>query len=423
MRTKHYPHLFLLVTVGLFSGCATSRWNAPTLPLFKPKPTELTTTAANSSSVQTVAHAEPVAEPEQGSPNRPWSRSLQSSLDTLESAVPDSLHDVVTRKKKDAVAAKQHFQRAEATYRRAIDLEGEEREATFREAAKYYNLAARDAADPVTHEDSLFQLGESYFFANDYPKASVAYGGLLKNFPTSRYIDRVDQRRFMVSEYWLKSKEQDSEWDVLPNLTNKRRPVADTFGYAVKQLDRIRYDNPTGKLADDATMAAAVAHYDAGKLGKADELFTDLRDNFPASEHQFQAHLFGLRCKLDKYEGPDYDGSILDDSEELITTMLRHFPQQAKEHEDYLNESFKGIRLKKAQRDFAVAQYYDNRKEFAAARVYYDQVRTEYADTNLALEAESRLAQIEQEPDSPEQSMQWLAKAFPDLEDKPLIKR
>ena len=421
MRTTRVFHLFILLAAGtslLCGGCASSRWSTPvSLPLFKSKETA----AATSSPVQLASHAEPTEG--EAAPKRPWSRSLQSSLDTLESAVPDSLHDVVTRNKGDAAKAKQHFLRAESTFRRATSLEGKEREVAFREAAKYYNLAARDAADPVTNEDALFQLGESYFFANDYPKAGVAYGGLLKKFPTSRYVDRVDQRRFMIAEYWLKLEELDDQWDVLPNFTNKRRPVADTFGYAVKQLDRIRYDNPTGKLADDATMASAVAHFESAKYGKADELFTDLRENFPSSEHQFRAHLLGLKCKLAKYEGPDYDGSILDDSEELITTMLRHFPGESAEYKDFLNESFKDIRLKKAQRDFSVAQYYDNRKEFGAARIYYEQVRNEYADTNLALESESRLAQIENEPDSPEQSMQWLAEAFPDLEDKPLLKR
>ena len=325
--------------------------------------------------------------------------------------------------KRNQAKAREHFAAAESAFRFAIGLQDKQREEAFTRAAKQYEQAASKTTDPVMHEDALFQMGESYFFANNYPKATSAYGGLLKKFPTSRYVDRVDHRRFVIADYWLKVNEQDGAWDVMPNISNKRRPVADTFGYAIKQLDGIRYDNPTGKLADDATMAGALAHYEAGRYGKADDLFTDLRDNFPSSEHQFRAHLLGLKCKLAKYAGPDYDGSILDESEELVKTMLRIFPRESESHRQYLEESFKDIRLKKAEREFSIAQYYDGRKEFGSARIYYQRVKDSFADTNLALEAESRLAQLEGEPDTPDQPLQWLSNAFPDVEDKPLLKR
>jgi outer membrane protein assembly factor BamD (BamD/ComL family) len=190
-------------------------------------------------------------------------------------------------------------------------------------------------------------------------------------------------------------------------------------------FDRIRFDDPTGELSDDATMAAAVAYFERGKYVKADEMFTDLRENFPSSQHQFDAHLLGLKAKMLSYEGADYDGGPLNEAEEIIRSVALQFPDKAQEHYEPLDSAFKKIRLQKAERKFAQAQYYDRRKEYRAARMHYEEVRRDYSDTSLAVEAESRLAQIKGLPDVPKQSLAWLGNLFPEStkRQEPLIRR
>lgn len=78
----------------------------------------------------------------------------------------------------------------------------------------------------------------------------------------------------------------------------------------------------------------------------------------------------------------------------------------------------------KAQREFIEAKYYDRRKEYRAARIHYENVCHEFSDTSLAVEAESRLAQLDGRPDVPAPTMQWLADLFPDepARQEPLIR-
>ncbi|MEM7313609.1 MAG: outer membrane protein assembly factor BamD, partial [Planctomycetota bacterium] len=240
-----------------------------------------------------------------------------------------------------------------------------------------------------------------------------------------RHMDLVDRRRFEIGQYWIKLTKASSSKNWLPDVSG-RRPVMDTFGHAVKVLDKIRFDNPTGKLADDATMAAAVANFEKGKYGAADILFTDVRENFPKSDHLFEAYLLGLKSKLAMYEGPDYSGVVLDEAEGLVRTMMRPmFRREVKGHEEYLSNALKDIRLKKANREYSMAKFYDNRKEYGAARLYYNRVRQEYPDTNLALESENRLAAIASYPDAPEENLEFIAKWFPEDEGraKPLLAR
>ena len=71
-----------------------------------------------------------------------------------------------------------------------------------------------------------------------------------------------------------------------------------------------------------------------------------------------------------------------------------------------------------------MAQYDDRRKEYGAAKVYYEAVRDRFKDTNLALESESRLAAISDYPSEPEQPVKWLAELFPEEQPaKPLLAR
>ncbi len=52
---------------------------------------------------------------------------------------------------------------------------------------------------------------------------------------------------------------------------------------------------------------------------------------------------------------------------------------------------------------------------------YYDIVAKKYRDTGLSGPAGERLAALEGKPSQPPQRLAWLANAFPDSEDKPLL--
>ena len=323
--------------------------------------------------------------------------------------------------------ARQLFREAESEFRAAVNARkqnDDQSQRRFAAAANKYLAAAKRWPDSSLEEDAFFWAAEGLYFADRYPKASKSYNELVKKYPTTRHMDTVATRQFALAEYWLQLNNRDPSWVLTPNFTDDRRPRFDTFGNAVRVFDRIRFDDPTGRLSDDATMAAANANFTKQKYHRADALYADLRDSFPDSEHQFNAHLLGLKCKLLVYEGPEYDGTALDEAEELVKRMFRLFPDQSVPHREYLERAIRQVRLKKAEREWVMAKYYDRRKEYGAARYYYELVRRDYSDTTLANEARNRLAQIGGFPDDPPQHLAWLASLFPTAEQaKPLIAR
>jgi outer membrane protein assembly factor BamD (BamD/ComL family) len=316
--------------------------------------------------------------------------------------------------------AREYFDQGEQHYRQAVAarengvVDGEA--SGFLDAAARYEFAAKRWPDSALEQDALFRAGECYYFADQYPNANEQYEQLLQKYPNTRYLDLVQARRFSIAQYWLQLVEQQhhSSSILAVNVSDPHAPWRDTYGHALRILDKIPLDDPRGKLADDATLAAGNAYFRARRFSKADQYYSDLRRHFPTSEHQFAAHFLGMKCKLETYQGPAYSGKPLDEAEDLIRQLRRQFPQEIEDRREEINRAAGEVRFRKAEREFYRAEYYDRRWEYGAARSYYDTVIDQYPDTPFAEQSRQRLAEIADRPDTPPQRLTWLVDLFPE---------
>ncbi len=321
--------------------------------------------------------------------------------------------------------AKQLYDDAEREYLAIAEMPpGDDRAARFLAVADKFSKAAEYWPGSATEMDALFMAGEASFFADHYWDATRHYEKLVKSYPNNRYLDTVDARRFAIARYWLQLHEENPEHVLYANFINETRPWRDVRGHALRQYEKIRLDDPTGKLADDATLAVANAHFKARRFLKADESYTDLRKTYPRSEHQFSAHYLGLKAKLESYLGPDYSGSALEEGEKLIKQMRRQFPNEAQQEQEFLDRAAAEIRYKQAEKLFFFGRYHDKRGEYRAAARRYQQIASEFPDTPYAQRAAERLAAVEGLPPIPPQRLPWLAKLFPTADKvKPILEQ
>lgn len=318
--------------------------------------------------------------------------------------------------------ARERYREADDLFRQATSAPPSRKADIFAMAAPKFMAAADRWPESQLAMDALYMAGECHFFADNYPQANLCYEKLVKAFPNNRYLDAVDKRRFAIAKYWLELNHQSPEPFYYVNWTNKSRPWRDVKGHGLRVYDKIRIDDPTGKLADDATLAIANEHFGSGKFYKADEYYTDLRQAYPTSEHQFLAHFLGVKSKLNSYEGAAYGGTALDEAEKLIKQTRRQFPQEAEKEREYLDKAAAEVRLDKAEQLMHLARFYDNRAEYRAAEHYYARVLKDYRDTPLGAQAETRVAQISGLPAKPEQQLPWLVAMFPESDKlKPIL--
>ena len=313
----------------------------------------------------------------------------------------------------DPERARNIYNEAETQFREAVRAEGPSRVQGFVKAASKYQAAAKKWPDSALEEDAMFMAGESQFFADEYPESNEAFEALLKRYPHSRHLDRAEARRFSIAQYWLKSHQQASSSVLSVNMMDKTRPLNDSFGHALRVFDRIRLDDPTGKLADDATLAAGNAHFAAGKFIQADEFFTDLRRAYPNSEHQFAAHLLSVKSKLESYQGPEYSGDPLNQAEKLIKQIRKQFPLESQKEMKFLLRAYSEVRHLQAEREWWMASYFDRRSEYRASRLHYQTIVKEYPETSYLAEARDRLRELDGKPDKPPERLSWLIDLFP----------
>lgn len=269
------------------------------------------------------------------------------------------------------------------------------REKKYDEAVPLYKKVIDRWPDSALEEDALWQLAECWFFTDRYPKAEDCYDELVKKYANTRYLDRIAQRQFQIAQYWVAVDEKQHLPVIVPNLLDRSRPLFDTRGRALKAYDHVRINDPRGPLADDSIMAAANVHFLHRQWLDADYFYGLLRSEYPDSDFLLPAHLFSIQAKMRAYQGPGYEGGMLDDAELLSDQVLVQFPDQlTKEEEERVIRTRAEIAAQQALRHWKRAEFYAKGEHYTSARIYYALIARDYPKTMLAQQARDRLTEL-----------------------------
>ncbi len=296
---------------------------------------------------------------------------------------------------------------AHALYQEGMELYRDRR---YDEAAAKFEEAGLRWPNSPLEEDSLFMLGESYFFADRYSSADDAYEQLMKQYQYTRHLDMVVHRLFAIGRYW-EHLSLDEYWCRL-NFTDKAEPLIDTFGYALRAFDVIRLNDPTGPLADASIMAEGNAHFVRGQFEDAAYSYDLLRKEYPKSHYQVQAHLLGIKSKENIYQGPMYDATVLKDADQIAKQALSQFGPQLGNDRQYVVDTRNHIHEELANRDLVLGQFYEKKSCYGSAKFCYAELIKNYPRTPAAETARERLQQIKDLPDEPPNYFKWLTDLF-----------
>ena len=352
-----------------------------------------------------------------------WIRPEGSRADKMmNSDVPKILRKIpgLGERKVDKDLARSTLKEANEIYQAALSTQDSpDRKELFRKAAKKYNQAGKHWASSSLEQDAYFMTAESYFFAEDYPKAEDSYVKLIKEYPRTRYQDRVDQRRMEIGNYWLQF--PDKFYNL--NFTDKSRPLNDTENHGKRVLEKMLLDSPTGRLADDVVMDIANTEFKRENWNEALDRYRDLITVYTDSPHQFDAHFLGAKSALLAYQGPQYSSEPLEQADKLLKQMVRQFSKQASERKEPIAEMLAEVKYRQAERLYDEATYRNNKQEYAAAIVYCDRILDNYSDTPFAEKAQQIIDKAEGKPSVPTPYLHWMTYAFP-TRDKvtPLLK-
>ena len=328
-------------------------------------------------------------------------------------------HDISPKDEKDHVALKvAQRQFDEGQY--AIAARSFSKIAKKRDRSKFNFFGDGDkdqpSYDPI-REEAIFYLAESQFQQNSLADATSNYQLLVKDYPSTRYMDESTHRLFEISKRWLgvdtfattdeirqvnaedgadnaplSSQKVDSRFSALPNFTDRSRPVFDKGGHALKALKTIWLNDPSGPLADDSLMLAATYYLRSENYREADRLFTILREQFPKSPHLQNAFVLGSHVKLMSYQGAAYDEQLLVDSKQLKEQSLRLFPDLPEG--DRIRTELKMVYEAEAKREWDQAVFYEKKRKPKAVYIHCKEVVQKFPNSSYAPRARAKLAEL-----------------------------
>lgn len=323
----------------------------------------------------------------------------------------------------DLDLAKTQYAEADQLFAQAQSLQDDARAEAFRDASDMYLEAAGNWQSSDLAQDALLASAESLFFAEDYYQAEQIYAKLIKEYPKTRHLDHIERRIWDIGDYWLKVGIKEKSPFYYLNLTDPKRPWNDTAGHGERVFEKMRMNNPTGKLGDDATMRLAMQHYQSEEFEEAASTFAELRSIYPDSDHQFDAQRYELQSLLASYQGPAYSSVPLDDAKIRSEQIVRQFPIKSQEHIEELNKTRGTIRYLEAERIWAQARYRMDRDENAAAQFHLKRILSDFADTPFAEKASEARERIKDARQEPAQHFKFIADLFGEnSNDRPWIK-
>ncbi len=293
---------------------------------------------------------------------------------------------------------------------------------------RHLKKIVKDYRESPVAEEAQFQLAESQFKRKRYSLAQDSYDELIKQFPSTRYLDQVTRRMFTIGRTWLQfpeivtsndvqqvnfenpqatpapqsgpgSKDPTRIVPILPNFFNRSRPVFDTEGRALQALKSIWLNDPTGPLADDALMLTASHYLRNGDYLEADHIYSILREEYPKSPHLENAFVLGSHVKLMTYQGAAYDGKQLEQAEQLKESTLRLYRDHPQA--DRMRGELRKIEEAKAKREWEMVEFYESKDNPQAVAIYCRQVIERFPQSTYADRARQRLVSLQRQGITP----------------------
>ncbi|MDP3703995.1 MAG: outer membrane protein assembly factor BamD [Candidatus Omnitrophota bacterium] len=248
----------------------------------------------------------------------------------------------------------------------------------FRKLLKAYRQS-REAAE------AQYYLGRCAEERRDYYKAFVEYRKTIQTYPSTARFEDILQREYQIGNEFL---------------AGKKRKVFGTAAIlpardkAVEIFQAIVEDGPFSEYGQLAQYKLGLTHVALKDYEAAVAAFEQVISRYPESplvdDARYQIALASLKGTF----RPGYDPSPTDLAIRELEAFVRTYP--AGELADEARARLAELKEHRAQHEYQVAQFYEQRRRPTSARIYYAAIVDEYAQSSWAPKAAARIEVLEQ---------------------------
>lgn len=263
---------------------------------------------------------------------------------------------------------------------RALMLDGDYRKA-MKETEKFTQFYAND---PLADENQYLR-GEILMAQGKWMDAAKEFQKLLASHPeTKRYGEALAKQYEIGDKYYDKGLERIQKRFV---FFNKKRPLkraAEVYGMVVE-------NQPFTAEAAQAQYKIGLCHFTRKEYTEAAYEYRRVVEDYASSDYVDEASYGLAECYYKASLSPAYDQAPSQLAIEAVDEFKARYPED--ERNAGLAEWRGEMRESIARQRLQTAQFYEKRREFASARLYYEQVAGEFGETGAAETAKSWLAE------------------------------
>ena len=213
-------------------------------------------------------------------------------------------------------------------------------------------------------------------------EAYQAYQLVIDKYPFSERAAQIVGLEYNIANHLLENKGR-SQWAQVVVGSDDR--VIDIFRTIIK-------DAPYGKYA-------AISQYKIGLYLKEKGMYQEARDEFEKTMNDYPNSEWAQASKFQIAMADTSRASDAQHEQKVGGIAMEEFNEFVKSHPDsQLAPQAKAqmirLKTKEAENNFVIAKFYQKQKNFKAARIYYKEVATNYADTSWGPKALDQLKKI-----------------------------
>jgi len=255
-------------------------------------------------------------------------------------------------------------------YARSLMLEGRYSEALKQteKFAKFYN-------DTEFADDNQFLRAEIQLRQGNLSKAAEEFQQVVVNYPDSDLYSQVIEKQYAVGDgfYDKGLRKQDQKWTLFKNRPFKR---------AIDVYTMVINNQPFTRAAAEAQYKVGLCHYTRAEYMEAAYEYRRVIEDYSTSEWVDDAQYGLAMCYYKGSRPPEYDQLPSQLCINAVNEFNEKFPLDNRVGEltgirDEMRQKIAGQRLE-------TARYYEKRRNFRAARIYYRIVADEFGDTSVA---------------------------------------
>jgi len=255
-------------------------------------------------------------------------------------------------------------------YARSLLLEGKHDRA-WRETRKFITFYE----DSEYRDDNQYLRGEIKLAQGKLLEAAKEFQSLIANYPDTDHYDDAIEKQYEIGDRYFErgQKKIDQRWTLW-----KKRPLK----RAVEVYSMVIENQPFTANAAKAQYQVGLCRYTTENYLEAAFDYRRVIEDYPGSDWVDEASYGLAMCYYDMSLPPDYDQTPSQLTIDAINSFGNRYPDD--ERLAGLREKQSEMQERIAQQQLLTAKFYEKRRKFGSAKIYYEVLVAKYPDSEAA---------------------------------------